>query len=126
MLFMKVVEPEPEQEQEQEQEAVPKMDAGFVDRVFKFMGFADGIDTTTDVPISHVLSAIAQSHTLSVADQYSATMEMQVSFAESASWTTPSKIGSVLRKIAASVGVTIGTRLVIRKYPASRVYFLQC
>jgi hypothetical protein len=51
------MESEPVAEAEAEFEMNPK----FVDRVFKFMGFADGIETRNHVRISELLLAIAQS-----------------------------------------------------------------
>jgi hypothetical protein len=45
-------EPEPESEPAAEAEAKSKMNPKFVDRVFKFLGFTDGIETRNHVRIS--------------------------------------------------------------------------
>jgi hypothetical protein len=119
MLFLKVVEPQPEPEPGE-----TKMNAEFTNRVFKFMGFVDGIDSRKEVQISDVLASVARSPPLSMADQRRGTVEMQVSFEQAPSWTTVRQIGPVLRKIASKT-VPIGTRIVTRGDPTSRVYFLQ-
>jgi hypothetical protein len=107
---------------EAEQQTQTKMDPEVVDRLLKFLGFVDGVNTSEPVSVEGVLVAVANNEPLSQADQAHVTERLALSMSTVIQWSNARQITLTLRKLAISAELNITTARVKRDFTRSRAY----
>jgi hypothetical protein len=111
-----------EEEEEKVKETSTKMDPDVVDRLLKFLGFVDGVNTSEPVPLEDVLSAVANNELLSLADQAYIRETLAWSLSTVNKWTNATQVTPVLRKLATNAGFNLTNERVQRQFTRGQVY----
>jgi hypothetical protein len=109
---------------DEEEEEEVKVDGTLVDRVLRFMGFVDGIHTSSAVRLTDVRLAVERNSPLSALDQSLAESELGVSLSN-LQVASVRRITGVLQKATVNAGFTLKNKLLIRNATDSRVYTIQ-